>query len=180
MSERDGWNHLYLYDTQTGRVKNPITQGEWVVRSVERVDEEKRQIWFRACGNYPKQDPYYIHYGRVNFDGSGLTWLTSADGTHKLEFSPNGQYYLDTYSRVDMPPISEVHQSSDGKKVAFARHQNGSFDIVSVELGQNRESTMVAGPDHATFPAFSPDGRKLAFISDRTGATEVYLVPLSP
>ncbi len=117
MSERDGWNHLYLYDTQTGRVKNPITQGEWVVRSVERVDEEKRQIWFRACGNYPKQDPYYIHYGRVNFDGSGLTWLTSADGTHKLEFSPNGQYYLDTYSRVDMPPISEVHQSSDGKKV---------------------------------------------------------------
>ncbi len=116
MSERDGWNHLYLYDTRTGEVKNSITKGEWVVRGVERVDEEKRQLWFRACGVYPKQDPYYIHYGRVNFDGSGLTWLTSADGTHKIEFSPDKRFYVDTYSRVDAPPITELHRSSDGKK----------------------------------------------------------------
>ncbi len=50
MSERDGWNHLYLYDGETGEVKNQITQGEWIVRGVERVDDEKRQIWFRAGG----------------------------------------------------------------------------------------------------------------------------------
>ena len=49
MSERDGWNHLYLYDAATGNVKNQITKGDWVVRSVERVDEESRQIWFRAA-----------------------------------------------------------------------------------------------------------------------------------
>ena len=46
MSERDGWNHLYLYDANTGKVKNQITKGEWVVRGIERVDREKRQIWF--------------------------------------------------------------------------------------------------------------------------------------
>ena len=61
-SERDGWNHLYLYDAKTGKVKNQITKGEWVVRGVDRVDEKERQVWFRAGGVYPDQDPYYIHY----------------------------------------------------------------------------------------------------------------------
>ncbi|GAB4466815.1 MAG: hypothetical protein OHK0029_38380 [Armatimonadaceae bacterium] len=117
MSERDGWNHLYLYDTATGKVKNQITQGPWVVRSVDRVDEEKRQIWFRAGGIVPGQDPYYIHYCRINFDGTGLTLLTEGDGTHSLSFSPDGQFYVDTYSRVDMPPVSELRRTQDGKKV---------------------------------------------------------------
>ncbi|MBC7853740.1 MAG: DPP IV N-terminal domain-containing protein, partial [Pirellulaceae bacterium] len=66
MSERDGWNHLYLMDSRTGDVKNQVTKGEWVVRGVDRVDDEKRQIWFRAGGIYPEQDPYYIHHCRVN------------------------------------------------------------------------------------------------------------------
>jgi hypothetical protein len=64
MGERDGWNHLYLYDSATGSVKNQITRGPWVVREVERVDEAKRQIVFRAGGIRPGQDPYYIHYRR--------------------------------------------------------------------------------------------------------------------
>ena len=72
MSERDGWNHLYLYDSRTGQVKNQITRGPWIVRGVDRVDEDKREIWFRAGGIYPEQDPYFIHYCRVKFDGSGL------------------------------------------------------------------------------------------------------------
>src|SRR5262245_16312487 len=58
MSERDGWSHLYLYDGVTGRVKNQITKGNWVVRAVEKVDEEKGQIWFQASGIYAGQDPY--------------------------------------------------------------------------------------------------------------------------
>ena len=73
MSERDGWNHLYLFDGVTGTVKNQITKGEWVVRGVSTVDEEKRQIWFSASGMYPGQDPYFVHYYRINFDGTGLT-----------------------------------------------------------------------------------------------------------
>ena len=117
MSERDGWNHLYLYDTDTGQVKNQITKGAWVVRGVERVDETKRQIWFRASGIYPQQDPYYIHYARVNFDGSGLTLLTDGDGTHNLTYAPDGQTFLDAYSRVDMPPVTELRRASDGKKL---------------------------------------------------------------
>jgi dipeptidyl aminopeptidase/acylaminoacyl peptidase len=117
MSERDGWNHLYLYDTAAGQVKNQITKGEWVVRGVDRVDDEKRQIWFRAGGIRPGQDPYYIHYARINFDGTGLTIFTEGNGNHQALFSPDGKYLVDTWSRVDMAPVVEVRNSADGKKV---------------------------------------------------------------
>ncbi len=117
MSERDGWNHLYLYDAQTGQVKNQITTGEWVVRGVDHMDKERRQVWFRAGGIRPEQDPYYIHYCRVNFDGTGLTILTEGDGTHKAQFSPDRRFFIDTWSRVDLPPVNELRRSEDGQRV---------------------------------------------------------------
>jgi dipeptidyl aminopeptidase/acylaminoacyl peptidase len=117
MSERDGWNHLYLYDAATGAVKNQITRGEWVVRGVDFVDETNRQIWFRAGGIRPGQDPYYIHYCRVNFDGTGLTVLTEGDGTHQADFSPDRKFFVDTWSRVDAPPVTELRRGSDGKLI---------------------------------------------------------------
>jgi dipeptidyl-peptidase-4 len=117
MSERDGWNHLYLYDAETGKVKNQITKGHWVVRQVDRVDDEKRQIWFRAGGILPEQDPYYVHFCRVNFDGTGLAVLTSGDGTHDMTFSPDRRFFLDRWSRVDQPPVTELRSAEDGKLI---------------------------------------------------------------
>lgn len=117
MSERDGWNHLYLYDVKTGAVKSQITRGEWVVRGVERVDAEKRQVWFRAGGIRPGQDPYYVHFCRVNFDGTGLVILTEGDGTHTVDFSPDRRFLVDTWSRVDQPPVTELRRAEDGKLV---------------------------------------------------------------
>ncbi len=115
MSERDGWNHLYLYDAHTGQVKNQITRGQWVVRGVDSVDEKNRQIWFHAGGIFPDQDPYYIQYCRINFDGTGLVNLTDGDGTHSIEYSPDHRFIIDTWSRVDMPPVNELRRVSDGK-----------------------------------------------------------------
>jgi dipeptidyl aminopeptidase/acylaminoacyl peptidase len=116
-SERDGWNHLYLYDGKTGQVKNQITRGRWLVRGVDRVDPATRQVWFRASGMYPGKDPYFIHYYRINLDGSGLTTFTEADANHALRFSGDGQFYLDRYSRVDLPTVLEVRRTSDQKLV---------------------------------------------------------------
>jgi dipeptidyl aminopeptidase/acylaminoacyl peptidase len=117
MSERNGWNHLYLIDSQTGAVKNPITHGNWVVRGVDRVDEERREIWFRASGLDPDQDPYFIHHCRVSLDGSNMTRLTAGNGTHSIEFSPNNEFLIDSYSRVDLPPVSELRRVKDGSFV---------------------------------------------------------------
>lgn len=117
MSERDGWNHLYLYDTKMGEVKKQITQGHWVVRSVVKADDAKRQLWFTCGGFYAEQDPYYVHLGRVNYDGTGLVILTTGDGTHQTELSPNGEYFVDSYSRVDRAPVTEIRSALDGKLV---------------------------------------------------------------
>jgi dipeptidyl aminopeptidase/acylaminoacyl peptidase len=118
MSERDGWNHLYLYDGVAGTVKNQITRGEWVVRGVSKVDEDKRQIWFSASGMYPGKDPYFVHFYRIDFDGSNLTPLTETDANHDVRFSPDMQYYVDTYSRVDLPNVSELRRTADRSLVA--------------------------------------------------------------
>ncbi|MHC4083618.1 MAG: DPP IV N-terminal domain-containing protein [Planctomycetota bacterium] len=126
MSERDGWNHLYLYDAQTSRVKNQITKGDWVVRRVERVDEDKRQIWFRAGGIREEQDPYYVHFCRVNLDGSGLVVLTEGDGTHDIEFSPDRRFFLDRWSRVDQPSVTELRDANDGKIICELERADAS------------------------------------------------------
>jgi dipeptidyl aminopeptidase/acylaminoacyl peptidase len=126
MSERDGWNHLYLYDAQTGLIKNQITKGQWVVRGVQRVDKEKRQIWFRASGIHTGQDPYYVHYCRVNFDGNDFAILTEGNGTHSARFSPDHRFFIDTWSRVDLPPINELRRGDDGKLVCKLEEADAS------------------------------------------------------
>jgi dipeptidyl aminopeptidase/acylaminoacyl peptidase len=117
MSERDGWNHLYLIDGTTGAVKTQITRGEWPVRGVQKVDEKARQIWFSAGGRNAGEDPYFLHYYRINFDGSGLTALTSVSADHQVAYSDDMQYFVDTYSRVDLPTASELRRTRDGSLV---------------------------------------------------------------
>ncbi len=117
MSERDGWNHLWLYDAKSGAVKLQVTRGEWNVRDVIRVDREKREVWFRAVGIRPEQDPYHVHVARVKLDGSGLAILTAGDGTHAVQWSPDNRYFVDTFSRVELPPVHELRRSDDGSLI---------------------------------------------------------------
>ena len=126
MSERSGWNHLYLFDGTTGRIKNPITAGNWVVRGVDRVDPEKRQIWFRASGRHHDQDPYFVHHYRINLDGTGLVALTEGNGDHTVEYSPDRKFLLDRYSRVDQPPITELRRVADGSLVLTLEEADAS------------------------------------------------------
>jgi dipeptidyl aminopeptidase/acylaminoacyl peptidase len=117
MSERDGWNHLYLIDGKTGRVVNQITSGEWPVRNVQKVDAARQHVWFSAGGRTAGEDPYFLHYYRINFDGSGLTRLTTVAADHQVSYSATMEYYVDTYSRVDLAPVSELRRTSDGALV---------------------------------------------------------------
>lgn len=141
MSERDGWNHLYLYDAATGQVKNQITKGPWVIRGIDRIDEKARQIYFRAGGIHADQDPYYIHFCRINFDGTSLTVLTEGDGSHKIDYSPSGKYFVDTFSRVDMAPVTEVRRADDGHLICQVERAD---DSALVAAGWQRPERFVA------------------------------------
>ena len=177
MSERDGWNHIYLGrrarecagTSSLGDTISPrsperayemkaITRGPWVVRGIVRVDEEKRQLWLRVAGVQPEQDPYFVHFARLNFDGSGFTLLTEGDGTHGprkgdsdgggLVLSPNGRWLLDTYSRVDMPPVTELRSAETGRLVCVL--ENGDASALTASGWTMPERFVAKGRDGKT------------------------------
>jgi len=117
MSERTGWNHLYLVDAITGTVKSPITQGEWVVRGIDHLDAKAGRIWLRIVGYRPMEDPYHVHLARVNLDGSDFAMLTEGDGSHKIQWSPDRRYFIDTWSRADAPPVIELRNGDTGARI---------------------------------------------------------------
>ncbi|HTD98941.1 MAG TPA: DPP IV N-terminal domain-containing protein [Mucilaginibacter sp.] len=112
-SERDNWGHLYLYDAATGKLKNQITKGEWVVTQLVNVDEKKRELYFIADG-LDKENPYFSKLCKIGFDGKHFTILTPEGGNHQITWSPSKNYIIDTYSKPDVPPVS-VLRNLDGK-----------------------------------------------------------------
>ncbi|HEU5424634.1 MAG TPA: DPP IV N-terminal domain-containing protein, partial [Nitrolancea sp.] len=116
-SAKSGWGHLYLHDAGSGEERNPITFGAWTVRDIVRVDETDRRIYFTAGGREPGRDPYYRHLYRARLDGSQLELLTPEDAEHSVSFSPSGDYFVDTFSRIDQPPVT-VLRAADGRLVA--------------------------------------------------------------
>ena len=116
MTERSGWNHLELVDLVTGE-RTPLTSGVWVVRAVDDVDEAGGTIRIRALGLDADQDPYHVHHAVVDIDSGELVRLTEGDGTHELEFAPDGRHYVDRWSRVDLPPVHELRRTRDGSLV---------------------------------------------------------------
>lgn len=118
MSEtHTGYNHPELVDLATGK-RTQITSGPWMVRAVEKVDEDKKELLLRVLGVHPGQDPYHVHYMRASFDGKKQVILTEGDGTHRLAWAPDAETFVDTYSRADLPPVYELRRASDGKLLA--------------------------------------------------------------
>lgn len=115
-SERDNWGHLYLYDATTGVVKNQITKGDWLVSRLIRVDEKNRLLYFMAAGREP-ENPYFNQLYRIGFDGKHAELLTPEPGNHQVTFSPSNDYFVDTWSKPDVPPVS-VLRNKDGKQIA--------------------------------------------------------------
>ncbi|MCD6346921.1 MAG: prolyl oligopeptidase family serine peptidase [Bacteroidales bacterium] len=115
-SERDGWNHLYLYNGETGKLINQITSGQWPVRKVRYVDEDKGFILIEASGK-EEGDPYLIHLYRINLDGTDLKHLTPAMGNHSVIFSNDKSFFIDTWSMVDQAPKTVLRRTSDGTMI---------------------------------------------------------------
>ena len=114
-SERDNWGHLYLYDSKTGELKHKITNGDFVVTKLLKVDEKNRQLYFLA-DDREKENPYFTQFCKVDFSGKNLTTLTPETGNHSIDLSPGKDYFVDNYSQPDVPPVS-VLRNINGKLI---------------------------------------------------------------
>jgi dipeptidyl-peptidase-4 len=115
-SERDDWGHLYLYDSNTGKLKNKITTGGFVVTQLLKVDQKNRQLYFLADGR-EKENPYFSQFCKVDFSGKHLNTLTPETGNHSIDISPNENYFVDSYSQPDVPPVT-VLRNLNGKLIS--------------------------------------------------------------
>ena len=164
--------------------------------AIDRIDEAKRQVWFRASGKNPDQDPYFLHYYRINFDGTGLVALTEGNGNHTVQYSPDRKYLIDTYSRVDMAPVHELRRVSDGKlvckleeaditalkasgwkppEVFVAKGRDGKTDIWGIicrpkDFDPDKKYPVIeeiyAGPQGSFVPKTFSPGRRSASLTD--------------
>ena len=145
-SERDGRNHIYLYDRQKGQLIRQVTKGEFYVRNIQKVDEKAGVVYFSANGKsglrtsdnsqisnlnsqistpnsqfsilnsqFNEEDPYLIHYYKIGLNGKGLTCLTPEEGNHRVTYTEDMAYLIDTYSTVTTPPVTVLRSAKDGK-----------------------------------------------------------------
>jgi dipeptidyl aminopeptidase/acylaminoacyl peptidase len=145
-SERDNWGHLYLYDLQTGKLKNQITKGDGNVTQLLHVDEKERTLYFLAVGRENGRDPYFSHFYRVAFDGSNPELLTPEDGTHDVTLSRSGRYFIDSFSKPDVPPVTVLRdrtgkllmtlEKADVSKLVAAGWQPPTPIVVKARDGQ--------------------------------------------
>ena len=154
-SERDNWGHLYLYDATTGKVKNQITKGDWVVTKLVKVDEKNRVLYFMADGAEPG-NPYFSHFYKIGFDGKHLTPLSPENGNHQITLSPSKDYFIDSYSTRAIAPVT-VLRNLDGKVIA--------------KLEQTDVSRLVASGWHPPTP-FS--------VKAHDGKTDIYGMMYTP
>lgn len=148
-SERDNWGHLYLYDSKTGKLKNQITKGSWVVTQLKKVDEKNRTLYFLADGR-ETGNPYFTHFYSIGFDGKNLKLLTPEEGNHTVSLSPSGNYFVDSYSQPDVSPVTVL------------RHMNGN-------LISTLEKADIARLKAAGWQAPTP-----VTVKARDGQTELY------
>ena len=106
-SERNGFRHLYLYETD-GTLINPVTSGEWVVEDLVGVNEDEGLIYFTATKKDVRERQLY----QVKYDGSNLTQITRKTGTHQLKMSNDATYYIDEYSTILSPKHITLHDES--------------------------------------------------------------------
>ncbi len=116
-SERSDWGHLYLYDLETGKLKNQITKGDFVVTQLLKMDEKNRKLYFLANGKEAGRDPYFTHFYSIDFSGKNLKLLTPEDGNHRVSLAPDSNVFVDTYSQPNVAPVS-VLRDLNGKLIS--------------------------------------------------------------
>ena len=157
-SERSGWAHLYLYDVQTGELKNTLTQGEWLVRGLLHFDAVRRELFIQTANRAEGRNPYYGDICRVNIDTGELTTVVASDHDYAVQdqrytsseegkgVAPSGDYIVTTRSRIDDVPVSLL-LDRDGNEVLVLETADTS---AMPDAWQWPERVMLKGADDKT------------------------------
>jgi len=148
MSERSGWNHLWLIRQSTGEVIRPLTSGNYVVREVVELDVASRTLLVAVGGYYPDQDPYHLHLLRVSLDGDPPLPLTAGDGHHNWEWSPSGEHLVVRYSRIDLPPVTEIRSPRTGERICVVERADAT--ALNLAVGHPPRRFVAKGRDGET------------------------------
>lgn len=149
-SERSGWAHLYLYSLATGKLIRPLTGGNWLVRNILGVDENRREVYVSIAGRTPRKNPYYREIAKVNLDTGAMKVLSSSDEDHEVleqggisnqeadfeimagadpkslvGFAPSGNYFVETVTTASMP-AKTILRDREGKLIATVEADDAS------------------------------------------------------
>jgi dipeptidyl aminopeptidase/acylaminoacyl peptidase len=114
-SERDGASHIYKYDS-TGKLIGKVTEGPWNVTDAS-MDSTRSTLFVRGNGREPNAFKGHTKLYRMRPDGAGLALLTPETGDHTTTISPSGRYFVDTYSSINVPPVTVVRSTENGRVI---------------------------------------------------------------
>jgi len=126
LSEKSGWRQLYSLDLNTKK-ETSLTSGEFYINSIEHIDEEKKKIFFMASGREEGRNPYYQHLYSISFTGKNLQLLTQEDRHHRVSISPDGKYFIDNFSTVNIPTTTVLRKTSSGEILLELGHADISL-----------------------------------------------------
>ncbi len=154
-SEKDGFNHIYLYDN-TGKLKNQVTKGNWEVTNYYGFDEKNKTIYYQSVENGSINRDVY----RIQLDGKNKVRLTSQTGTNAATFSPNFQFFINSYSSATQATIYSLNESKSGKVVKVIENNEAlmtklkgynlpskEFFVLKTEKGHNLNAWMIKPKD---------------------------------
>ena len=178
VSDRTGYSHLYRYD-YSGKLLNAVTSGNWEVTYVHRIDPKTKNVYFTSTEASPLERQLFV----ADVDGKNKRRLTMAPGKHTVNFSPNGQYFIDKYSSVSTPTQVELRDTKGkliktletNKKVAdyVVSHAYAPKELLNFTTsdGQRIDISMIKPLD------FDPAAKKYPVVVDiygGPGAQSVY------
>jgi dipeptidyl-peptidase-4 len=151
-SERTGWKHLYLYD-KDGKLKHAVTKGKWEARRPEYIDEKNGLIYVTGTRDSHIAENLY----QVKLDGGEIKRLTKAPGDHRVNISPDGKYFIDTWSN-DSTPTKVALYDIDGRKIRMLdtnpvykrqEYKFGAYEQFQIETSDGflLEASLIKPPD---------------------------------
>jgi dipeptidyl-peptidase-4 len=111
-SEKDGFKHIYVYDN-AGKLINQVTKGNWEVTDYYGFDEKTQNVFYQSVENGSINRDVY----RININGKNKVRLSQKTGTSSATFSPNFQFFINSFSSASQPPIFTLNESKSGKQI---------------------------------------------------------------